>query len=85
MNWETWKFKGLRYLAVKAPSDGFHVIREDGENYGAWFSVESFRDLQAKGEPNGQLGIPGSVAWLTVRVGIKMSAGLAPKTEITPN
>lgn len=73
MNWETWSFKGLRYLAVKAPSDGFHVIREDGENYGTWFSVDSFRKMQRAGDANGDLSLHGSVAWLSVRVDYKLS------------
>jgi len=73
MNWQTWTFKGLHYIAVKSPHEGFYVIREDGENYGAWLSVESFRKMQRAGDPNGQLGLPGTVAWLSVRVGQKLS------------
>jgi hypothetical protein len=67
MNWQTWKFNGNQYLAV-FNGEGWHVIRADGENFGTWMTVEGFRKLQAAGDPNGQLGLPGSMARLAVRV-----------------
>jgi len=68
MNFQTWKCKGQQYVAVDN-GDGWHVIREDGENYGAWRTPEAFRKLQRDNDPNGFLGLPGSVGRLSVRVG----------------
>lgn len=67
MNFRTWKCKGQQYAAVDN-GDGWHVIREDGENYGAWLTPESFRKLQRDNDPNGFLGLPGSAGRLSVRV-----------------
>ena len=68
MNFQTWKCKGQQYVAVDN-GDGWHIIREDGENYGAWRKPEAFRKLQRDNDPNGFLGLPGSAAKLAVRVG----------------
>jgi len=72
-NFYVWHFKKQTYLAVPAPSDGWHIIRDDGENYGAWLTVDNFRRLQKAGDPNGELGLPGVVAYPVVRVFEKMS------------
>ena len=67
MNFKTWKCKGQHYVAVDR-GDSWHVIREDGENYGAWRSPDAFRKLQRENDPNGFLGLPGSVGRLSVMV-----------------
>ncbi len=67
MNWQTWKAKGDTYLAVDR-GDGWHITRQDGQNYGAWRNVQTFRKLQKDNDPNGFLGLPGTVARLSIRV-----------------
>jgi hypothetical protein len=46
---ECFKVAGVQYLAVKH-SNGWHVLDHDGNNYGAWGEVESFRKSLA-GKP----------------------------------
>lgn len=67
MNFQTWKFKGQQYVAVDN-GDGWHVIRGDGENYGAWQTIETFRKLQRDNDPNGVSGLPGSKGKLQIRI-----------------
>lgn len=63
----TWKHSGKTYLAVPN-SDGWHVVDEDGGNFGAWQTVENFRALQAKGDPNGSLPMPDTTATPSIRI-----------------
>jgi elongation factor P hydroxylase len=46
---DTWVFAGKAYLAVKNDS-GVHVMDANGTNYGAWYSVDRFREMQRKVE-----------------------------------
>ena len=58
---EAWTCKGTEYLAVQnRDGDGWHIVDEKGENFGAWMTVAIFRKLQAKDDPNGFLGMPGT-------------------------
>jgi hypothetical protein len=66
MNFTTWKAKGLQYVAVDR-GDGWHIVREDGGNFGAWRGVPEFRAMQAKGDPNGFLPLPDCKARLRVQ------------------
>lgn len=67
MNWKTWKAKGESYLAVDR-GDGWHITRQDGQNYGAWSKVEAFRKLQRENDPNGFLGLPETRARVRLEV-----------------
>jgi hypothetical protein len=41
----TWNFKGVEFIAI--PSDrAFHIMDEQGNNYGAWMDVDGFRKRQ---------------------------------------
>lgn len=45
---ETWRKGEVTFLAF--PGDGkVHVMDDEGNNYGTWYSVKSFRDSQKKG------------------------------------
>ena len=49
----TWTFAGKRFLAFPQslnPGASTVVTDEEGTNYGSWFSVESFRERQQKGD-----------------------------------
>jgi len=64
---QTWGHKSKKYLAVPN-ADGWHVVDNEGGNFGAWQSVESFRALQAKGNPNGSLPMPDTTAIPSIRI-----------------
>jgi hypothetical protein len=65
---DTWRHKGRRYLAVpKLDGEGFHVIDQHGGNFGAWQEVETFRALQSKGDPTGELPMPDTHALPAVK------------------
>jgi tetrahydromethanopterin S-methyltransferase subunit H len=55
MTFATWKFAGKQYLAAPA-SGGFHVIDEEGNNYGAWMCLQEFRKRQREGGEWSPLG-----------------------------
>lgn len=61
----TWKANRIHFLAVWN-GEGYHITDETGQNFGAWQDLEGFRALQAKHDPNGFLGIPGS--WCRVSI-----------------
>lgn len=47
---QTWTFKGVRFLAIDRGGDT-QIVDENGGNYGAWLSgVEGFRKRQEKGD-----------------------------------
>lgn len=46
---ETFRIGSVRYLAFPAPG-GVMVCDDDGNNYGAYYSVESFRAWVSKGK-----------------------------------
>lgn len=62
----TWKANRIQFLAVWN-GEGFHITDETGQNFGAWQDLERFRTLQAKRDPNGFLGIPGSWCRISMR------------------
>ena len=66
-SWITWTANGTKFLAVDN-GDGWHVIDEKGENFGAWQDLRTFKELQRKRDPNGFLGFPGSKAKAVIRV-----------------
>lgn len=48
----TWTFKGLQFIAVPDdhnPATSVRVLDANGVNYGAWYSVKSFRTRQRLG------------------------------------
>ena len=45
---ETWTFKGVRFLAFPN-GQNFHVVDEHGGNFGSWWSADQFRKRQQKG------------------------------------
>jgi hypothetical protein len=47
---ETWTFRGTRFLAVPVARN-VAVCDEAGQNFGAWYSVQDFRERQRKGDP----------------------------------
>ena len=49
LKFETWKFGGLRFLAVPNGTE-VSIIDENGGNYGSWYSVESYRNNQNMGK-----------------------------------
>ena len=51
----TWRFKGVRFLAVENGSSTT-VLDENGVSYGTWFTAESFRKRQRNGEPDLPIG-----------------------------
>ncbi len=46
----TWTFNGTRFLAIdnRNARDSVAIIDEYGRNYGAWRTIESFRERQQK-------------------------------------
>lgn len=66
MNFKCWKAKGVQFVAVDR-GDGWHVLNENGDNFGAWRSPEHFRKLQTAGDPNGFLALPDCGAKLRVQ------------------
>ena len=44
VDWQTFTFKGRRFLALIGP-DGVSVKGERFDNYGSYFSVESFKAM----------------------------------------
>ena len=47
-NWQAFKYKGKRFLALLANDGNTHIYDADFGNYGAWFSVKSFKEHFAK-------------------------------------
>ena len=46
---ETWRKGESTFLAF--PGDGkVYVMDDEGNNYGTWYSIDSFRDSQKKGD-----------------------------------
>lgn len=45
----TWTFGGVQFIAIPCDRD-VSIIDENGENYGAWSSIDSFRARQRKGD-----------------------------------
>jgi hypothetical protein len=66
MNFKCWKAKDIQFIAVDR-GDGWHVLNENGDNFGAWRTVDHFRKLQAANDPNGFLGLPHCGAKLRVQ------------------
>ena len=66
-SWITWTANRTKFLAVDN-GDGWHVMDEKGENFGAWQDLRTFKELQRKRDPNGFLGFPGSKAKAVIRV-----------------
>jgi len=66
MNFKCWKAKGVQFVAVDR-GDGWHILNEQGDNFGSWRYVAEFRNLQAKNDPNGFLGLPDCGAKLRVQ------------------
>ena len=58
MFFETWKYKGTTFLAVKQYQGSVMVVDEHKNNYGSWYDTESFRKRQSSGdvEPIGKIG-----------------------------
>ena len=48
--WQAFKFKGKEFLALTAKDGGgnTHIYNDNYDNYGAWFSVDSFKKHSAK-------------------------------------
>jgi hypothetical protein len=62
---ETWKYKGVRFLAFGINDNGnIGIIDEYGTNYGGWFSSEEFRKDHENGS---RIGTPLGKAKLYVR------------------
>jgi len=44
---ETWTYKGTRFIGFKSPGNpNVHILDEHGNNYGGWMSVARFRSQQ---------------------------------------
>jgi hypothetical protein len=48
VTFETWTFKGVRFLAVPNGRDGVGIVNEHGEHFGGWYGVTSFRERQQR-------------------------------------
>jgi len=46
--WDAFRFKGKRFLALLSKDNNTHIYDADFGNYGAWFSVKSFKEHYAK-------------------------------------
>ena len=52
MNFKTWKFNGVQFLAVpRLGQNDWHVVDENGGNYGSWYDAEHFRKEQIAKKP----------------------------------
>ena len=48
--WKSFRFKGVDFLAIDSGS-GFHVFNSSMDNYGAYGTIKSFRQMyEQKGE-----------------------------------
>lgn len=47
---ETWTYKGTRYIAVPCGYGSVHVVSQDGDSLGRFQSVESARQYQREGK-----------------------------------
>ena len=62
----TWRFKQDTYVAVNN-GDGWHVLNDRCENFGAWLNVKEFRRRQSMNDPECIAGLPNCGAKLSVR------------------
>ncbi len=46
--WQAFRFKGKRFLSLIAHDGNHHIFSDHFNNYGAWFSIESFKKHYAK-------------------------------------
>jgi len=56
---QTWKHEGVEYIAIPnlgAIGNSVLIANQDGEWFGAWMDIESFKKYQEKGEANALKG-----------------------------
>lgn len=50
-DWESFKFQGKRFLALKQLSGNVHIYGENFANYGVWMAIDNFKkDYKKNGE-----------------------------------
>ena len=61
---ETWKEKGVKFIAIRCGPAAVHVMDENGNNYGSYFDIDNFKRFKRDNPDRVLLG----KAELTMRV-----------------